>query len=298
MGHPVLDIGMPVWNRAQYIERSIRSILNQDFSYFRLIISDNGSTDGTSEICERLALQDRRIKYVRHKTNRGLVENFQAVIDLCEAEFFMLATSDDLWSENWVSDLLTIARNEDAAACGRTSYIDGDDQKRSGVQRRWQTSINNSLIRRAHYLWSLTPAPIFGIYRRVHIKRDWRQILGKWDGSQYRFRPAGDIYVCFYLLNYTRVELSDSCIRYSRIHDENSKDFDSDKTLNINPLSAISQSLGVLDLSMVAKMSGKFELVLFVPIYLLILGRELLLLVKKHAVKYTLKRLGISTFGG
>ena len=175
MGHPVLDIGMPVWNRAQYIERSIRSILNQDFSYFRLIISDNGSTDGTSEICERLALQDRRIKYVRHKTNRGLVENFQAVIDLCEAEFFMLATSDDLWSENWVSDLLTIARNEDAAACGRTSYIDGDDQKRSGVQRRWQTSINNSLIRRAHYLWSLTPAPIFGIYSIVVSSRHGRR---------------------------------------------------------------------------------------------------------------------------
>lgn len=60
---PTVSIGMPVFNGANYIEEAIQSILNQTYSDFELIISDNASTDAGGEICQAYVKQDSRIHY-------------------------------------------------------------------------------------------------------------------------------------------------------------------------------------------------------------------------------------------
>src|SRR5690606_1400221 len=62
---PRVTVAMPVYNGADYIERALDSLLAQDFEDFELIISDNGSTDGTDEIARRYAERDPRISYHR-----------------------------------------------------------------------------------------------------------------------------------------------------------------------------------------------------------------------------------------
>ena len=52
-----LTIGIPVYNGEKFLEEKIRCILNQDFMDFELIISDNGSTDSTKEICKNFAMK-------------------------------------------------------------------------------------------------------------------------------------------------------------------------------------------------------------------------------------------------
>ena len=60
-----VTIGMPVWNGEQFVWEAIESILGQTYSDLELVISDNGSSDGTGEICSDYAKQDRRIRYIR-----------------------------------------------------------------------------------------------------------------------------------------------------------------------------------------------------------------------------------------
>ena len=50
---PIVTIGMPVFNDVLFIEKSIKSILSQTFRDFILIISDDGSTDGSELICKK-----------------------------------------------------------------------------------------------------------------------------------------------------------------------------------------------------------------------------------------------------
>jgi len=60
--HPSVSIGLPVYNGERYLALCIESVLNQTYADFELIISDNGSTDSTRQICEDFARRDPRIR--------------------------------------------------------------------------------------------------------------------------------------------------------------------------------------------------------------------------------------------
>ena len=82
-------IGMPVYNASEFLHNSITSLLNQSYKNFILIISDNGSTDDTKLICEQFVNQDKRIKYIHHKINRGYVWNFNFLLNQADSKYFM-----------------------------------------------------------------------------------------------------------------------------------------------------------------------------------------------------------------
>src|SRR4051794_27811047 len=79
---PRVSIGLPVYNGEKYLAAAIESALRQTFGDLELIISDNGSTDGTREICERFAAEDPRVRYHQEVQNRGAVWNFNRVVQL------------------------------------------------------------------------------------------------------------------------------------------------------------------------------------------------------------------------
>ena len=69
---PRLSIGLPVYNGENYLAESLEALLGQTYEDFELIISDNASTDGTADICQRYGKQDSRIRYIRQPRNIGL----------------------------------------------------------------------------------------------------------------------------------------------------------------------------------------------------------------------------------
>ena len=95
---PRLTIGLPVYNGEQYLAESIDALLGQTYQDFELIISDNASTDGTAEICQRYAQQDSRVRYIRQPVNIGLAPNHNAVVEQARGELFKWAASDDLYA--------------------------------------------------------------------------------------------------------------------------------------------------------------------------------------------------------
>jgi|SRR5579862_268477 len=93
---PRLCIGLPVYNGENYVAQAIDSLLAQTFTDFRLIISDNASSDRTAEICRDFSRRDARIDYVRHDHNRGAAWNFNHLTGRARGEYFKWAPHDDL----------------------------------------------------------------------------------------------------------------------------------------------------------------------------------------------------------
>ena len=95
---PKVSIGLPVYNDAETIEKTINSLLRQTFKNFELIISDNASDDETARICEEFLLKDSRIKYIRQPYNIGGEENFEFVLKQAKGKYFKWIGGDD-----WIS---------------------------------------------------------------------------------------------------------------------------------------------------------------------------------------------------
>ncbi len=78
---PRLSIGLPVFNGEKYVAASIEALLGQTRRDFELIISDNASTDSTTDICLAYARSDSRVRVIRQKRNIGLAPNHNFVRD-------------------------------------------------------------------------------------------------------------------------------------------------------------------------------------------------------------------------
>jgi len=98
-------IGMPVYNGEKYIKNALDSLLCQTFTNWELLISDNASEDDTAAICKRYCNNDKRIKYVRQRTNIGL-SNFIYLLENSESEYFMWAAADDEWDSSFIEACL------------------------------------------------------------------------------------------------------------------------------------------------------------------------------------------------
>ncbi len=94
--HPLISIGLPVYNGARYLAEAIDSILSQTFPNLELLICDNASTDGTPEIIARYAAKDPRIRTIRHATNIGGANNENFTVELARGKYFRLAAHDDV----------------------------------------------------------------------------------------------------------------------------------------------------------------------------------------------------------
>ena len=95
-----VDILLATYNGEKYLEEQLNSILNQTYSNFKLIISDDCSTDDTRNIIKKYAQKDDRIKYFFQEKNLGVISNFEFLLEKVESEFFMFSDQDDIWKEN------------------------------------------------------------------------------------------------------------------------------------------------------------------------------------------------------
>lgn len=109
---PKLSIGLPVYNGENYLDEALNSILNQTYSDFELIISDNASTDKTSNICHEFASKDKRIKYFRNNKNLGAASNFNRVFELSSCEYFKWAAHDDLHAPDFLEKCVNVLEKD------------------------------------------------------------------------------------------------------------------------------------------------------------------------------------------
>ena len=98
----VIDILMATYNGEKYLREQIDSILNQTYSNFRLLISDDCSKDGTRKILEEYEKKDNRIIVFYQEKNLGYVKNFEFLLTKVENEIYALSDQDDVWNSDKV----------------------------------------------------------------------------------------------------------------------------------------------------------------------------------------------------
>jgi glycosyltransferase involved in cell wall biosynthesis len=125
---PRVSIGMPVYNREKYVGASIEAHLNQTYSDFELVITDNASTDGSEQICRAYAAKDPRVKYYRNSQNLGASGNYNRCFELSTGEYFRWTPSDDLVSPNLLERAVEVLDGDPSVfvAYPKTKLIDGE----------------------------------------------------------------------------------------------------------------------------------------------------------------------------
>ena len=154
---PLVSIAIAAYNRAHLIGRTLDSLLRQTVQDFEILVSDDASSDGTREVCERYAAADARIRYLRNEHRLGLGGNCSRVLTLCRGEFVVLAGDDDLYEPTFLERLLSEMRRRPSlslVAC-RVDLIDQNDAVvRVMSHQHFASEPLSSPLRNAHrMLW-------------------------------------------------------------------------------------------------------------------------------------------------
>ena len=92
-----VSVIIPSYNRANLIERSVRSVLNQTYKNIEVIVIDDGSKDNTEEIVK--AINDERLRYYKQE-NGGAAKARNNGVSLATGEYIAFHDSDDVWRED------------------------------------------------------------------------------------------------------------------------------------------------------------------------------------------------------
>ena len=125
---PEVSVLIPSYNHAHYLGHAIRSVLNQSFSDWEMIVIDDGSTDDSQEVVAKF--DDPRIEYI-FQENQGLSAARNTGIRQANSETIALLDADDIWREDYLETMVAPLRNQPEAVavyCG-FQYIDenGED---------------------------------------------------------------------------------------------------------------------------------------------------------------------------
>lgn len=102
---------VPAYNVEPFLEKCMRTILNQTYSNLEIIIVDDGSTDGTGALCDKIAQEDSRI-IVIHKDNGGLSDARNAGLKICTGDFISFIDSDDYIEPNMYECMMEEMKDE------------------------------------------------------------------------------------------------------------------------------------------------------------------------------------------
>ena len=98
------SVVVPVYNTEKYLDACIDSVLCQDYRDFELLLINDGSTDGSIEICQKRAKEDKRIQ-VFNKENSGQIETRSYGVSKSSGSFIVFLDSDDLLAQNALSTI-------------------------------------------------------------------------------------------------------------------------------------------------------------------------------------------------
>ncbi len=137
---PFFSLILPVYNVKQYVERCVQSILAQSFSDYEVILVDDGSTDGSGELCDVLSGRCDRIS-VLHKENGGLASARNAGMEKAQGEYIWFVDSDD-WIEPGSLEILY-----DYAAREKTDIVKFDYIRVEGTSQPVHCNVTPGVYR-------------------------------------------------------------------------------------------------------------------------------------------------------
>jgi glycosyltransferase involved in cell wall biosynthesis len=206
---PKVTIVIPVYNREKYLGIAVDSVLRQTYTDWELIISDDGSTDGTLDLAHNFALHDSRIRVLTAE-HKGAVHALITGFDAARGEYIGQLDSDDLLEPEAI-ELTVKALNEDEE-CGMvyTNYIDIDENGKK-LRPGWRCSHDYS------------KRGLLTTFMTFHFRLMRKLIYDKIGGFNTQFNNIEDYDLCLRLSEVANIKKIDEFLYLYRFHPDSTK---------------------------------------------------------------------------
>ena len=159
----MVSVIIPVYNCQKYIERCIRSLLEQDYIDIEIITVDDGSTDQSADIIKKLQEEDGRIKYLyQENSGPGVARN--KAVKQAKGKYLLFVDADDYVSTDYISDLVHVAEENNAELTigGYTLIYEDSDNENRVVPEKYVQYAAEEWAYRISSCWS-----------RLYLKKFW-----------------------------------------------------------------------------------------------------------------------------
>ena len=200
-----VSVIMSVHNDENYLNLSIKSILNQEYSNFEFLIIDDASTDSSLKIIEDFSLSDSRIRVFKNKENQGLTKNLNFLIKNSKGDYIARMDADDIsFNLRLKKQVKFLNENPNIDILG-TKAIDVDENGKK-LRLRSVPLHHNKIIRSLPFVNPMIHPSV--IFRMVSIK--------KVGGYNEKYKTSQDYFYWFYCQskNLTFANLDEALIFY------------------------------------------------------------------------------------
>src|SRR4030042_4018515 len=101
---PTVSVIIPTYNYAHFLFEAVKSVLDQTYKDFELIIIDDGSTDNTKDVVDNIMKKSNVIRYF-YQVNQGLSAARNHGIRVAKGEYIALLDADDIWSDKFLEKM-------------------------------------------------------------------------------------------------------------------------------------------------------------------------------------------------
>lgn len=175
---PCVSVIVPVYNVAPYLREALDSAVCQSYRNLEIIIVDDGSTDGSSEICDEYR-SDPRVRVI-HQENRGLSNARNVGLDVSSGAYIAFLDSDDAFHPDFVRKMVDEIGDADVAVC-RFEVHQGTLESRGQIYSR----LKKRVCSREEALRALADGKInVSVWNKLYRRELWREIRFP-DGHNY-----------------------------------------------------------------------------------------------------------------
>lgn len=107
----LISVIIPIYNVKDYMEKCIESVINQIYTNLEIILIDDGSTDGSADICDKYARLDHRVKVI-HKANGGVMSARKQGALIATGEYIINVDGDDWIEKRWIAEGVQAIKNK------------------------------------------------------------------------------------------------------------------------------------------------------------------------------------------
>jgi len=146
--NPLISVVVPVYNVERYLSQCLQSIVSQTYDNLEILVVDDGSTDGSGNLCDQWASRDSRIR-VFHQPNGGLSAARNTALDAMHGELVTMVDSDDVVATHSITTLLDLLQRHHAdVAVGSWKHFKDDET--IGDEKPGTTPVRESCFDTTH----------------------------------------------------------------------------------------------------------------------------------------------------
>lgn len=159
MDEKKISVIMPVYNVVDYVEKAVKSIIQQTYKNLELILIDDGSNDGSEDVCLKLAQLDARIRLIRKK-NQGVSAARNDGLNIASGEYITFVDPDDWLEPDAYETMLEYMYKTNSDICVMGFITEGSRAFKVSLKKEIQQVFNkeegvNNLIDGEIYTWSI-----------------------------------------------------------------------------------------------------------------------------------------------